>query len=246
MKKILKKAASILLTVALSVAIVPMAAFAEEPVKLELPVTISISSSYKPSVAEKLKVVLTAEDDDCPMPVGSENGTYSMTIAGEGTQKLGAISYSKTGVYHYKVHQEAGTHTRGTYDSTVYHVTVYVTNAENGGLETTTVSYIDSASGKQGDVAFSNSYRKSSGGSSGGGGGNPSGDGSTAGGPGSATEITEGVPPLTVIPENEIALPMLPQTGTLWWIVPILALAGIVMFLVGFCKDRRSSDDEEI
>ena len=244
MKKILKRAASILLTAALSMSMVSMAAFAEEAVTLELPVTIRISSSYKPAMAEELNIVLTAEDDSCPMPEGSENGTCRITIAGEGTKKLGAISYSKTGVHHYKIHQEAGTHLRGTYDSTVYHVTVYVTNAESGGLETTMVSYIDAASGKQGEVVFSNSYRKSSGSSSGGG-GTPGGDPSS-GGPGVTTEITDGVPPLTVIPEQEIALPMLPQTGTLWWIVPILALAGIVMFVVGFCRNRRGSHEEEI
>lgn len=80
--------------------------------------------------------------------------------------------------------------------------------------------------------------------SGGGGGGSHSGGGSTTGGPG-VTEIADPEVPTTTILPFDIPL-ALPQTGTLWWLVPILALAGIMMFVVGFVKGRRNSEDEEI
>lgn len=38
--------------------------------------------------------------------------------------------------------------------------------------------------------------------------------------------------------------PLLPQTGTMWWLVPILFVIGLAVFFVG-CIIRRGSNDEE-
>ena len=242
MKKLIKGTISILLTMALSMPVFSMAACAEDVPVVEVPVTIGISSSYKPT--EDYKVVLKAVDADCPMPEGSTDGTYTMTVSGAKTQNLGKIAFPKLGIYHYTIHQEKGTHSRGTYDSTVYKMTVSVTNAANGGLEATTIVYVNNVNEKSGSASFSNSYTKSSGGGGGGGSSSSSGGATTVGGPG-VTEIADPEVPTTTILPFDIPL-ALPQTGTLWWLVPILALAGIMMFVVGFVKGRRNSEDEEI
>lgn len=77
-------------------------------------------------------------------------------------------------------------------------------------------------------------------GSGNGGGGSSSGPsgGSTTGGPG-ATVIPDADVPTTIILPFDVPL-VLPQTGTLWWMVPILAIAGIVMFFGGMVKRRKS------
>ena len=68
------------------------------------------------------------------MPEGTEDGVYKMTVSGEGVKEFPEIVFPKVGIYEYTIHQEKGTHTRGTYDETVYNVTIFVTNTEDGGL----------------------------------------------------------------------------------------------------------------
>lgn len=82
------------------------------------------------------------------------------------------------------------------------------------------------------------------------GGGNPGGGGGNPGG-GSpnvpTTTITEGdVPfaaftpdPLVMLEDEEVPLAMLPQTGMLWWPVPILTICGLVLFMMGWGEYRR-------
>ncbi len=242
MKKLLKGALSILMTVALTVPMFSMAAFAaQEPVKLELPVTIELTGSVS-TAAEDLTVVLAAKDALSPMPEGSADGKYSMIMTGSAGQKLvtknfPAMTYEKVGIHDYTIHQEPGVKTKGTYDKSIYYVTVTVTNAENGELATTVAVHKDTmdAQPKPGEIKFTNHYRSGGGGggNGGGGGGTPSG-----GGPGAPSTPTETILPFDV----PLALP---QTGTLWWLVPILAIGGIGMFLIGM-KRRKENEDEEI
>ncbi len=88
------------------------------------------------------------------------------------------------------------------------------------------------------DWVFVVEHRNRGGG--GGGGGNGGGGGGTpSGGPGSSPST----PTQTILPfDPPLALP---QTGTLWWLVPILAIGGIGMFLIGM-KRRKENEDEEI
>ena len=43
-----------------------------------------------------------------------------------------------------------------------------------------------------------------------------------------------------LIPPVEVPLASLPQTGQLWWPVPLLAVAGLAMFLLGWVKQQKS------
>ncbi len=76
-------------------------------------------------------------------------------------------------------------------------------------------------------------------GSGGGGGGSSSGPsgGSTTDGPGAIVIPDSEVPTATIMP-FDIPL-VLPQTGTLWWLVPILAIAGAGIFFGGMVKGRK-------
>lgn len=95
-----------------------------------------------------------------------------------------------------------------------------------------------------------NTYHPPGGGNPGGGnpgGGNPGGGGGTPNVP--TTTITEDTPPLaaynppdmplTELLEEPVPLAMLPQTGMLWWPVPVLTICGMVLFLMGWGEYQR-------
>ena len=77
--------------------------------------------------------------------------------AADGTFSFGSITYTKAGTYHYVVRENATAALGGiTYDKSVYHVTVTVTDDGNGTL-TATVAYADS-SNIASDIVFKNTY----------------------------------------------------------------------------------------
>lgn len=59
---------------------------------------------------------------------------------------------------------------------------------------------------------------------------------------GTPTTTTPGTPDLTDIPEDSVPLEDLPQTGQLWWPVPVMLGAGALLFLLG--RKVRGRDDE--
>ena len=71
------------------------------------------------------------------------------------------------------------------------------------------------------------------------------------------TTITEDTPPLASynppddptmlmeLPEGEVPLAMLPQTGMLWWPVPVLTICGMVLFTMGWGNYQRQGDRNE-
>lgn len=107
------------------------AAFAAETPNLELDVTVSLTD-HPAGFSEDYTIVLEAEDSSNPMPAGSSDGVYTTTVSGSDTTALETIEYTVPGIYEYKVYQQEGSADRWTYDDTVYEVTVYATNKEDG------------------------------------------------------------------------------------------------------------------
>ena len=140
----------------MSVMSMTVSAFAAENPSVSIPVTLS---GTLPEKAEDFKIKLSADDASYPMPEGSEDGSCTMTITGAATKNLPTITYDRVGVYTYTIAQVAGSNKKCTYDDTVYTLTVYITNAEDGsGLESTAVLYPDSEGDKQPAAAFKNVY----------------------------------------------------------------------------------------
>lgn len=133
-------------------------AYAAELPGVSVPVTISLSGTL-PSPAEDFTVVLRADDADYPMPEGTVNGAYTMTIAGEGTENFPTIIYSRVGVYTYTVYQVAGSNKECTYDDAVYNLIVTVSNkTDYSGLEAAAVLYPDGEGDKLPSAEFKNEY----------------------------------------------------------------------------------------
>lgn len=136
-----------------------VSAFALETPKVSVPVSVSLSGTL-PKPAESYTVVMKS-DGDFPMPKGATGDEFTLTIPGEDKENTDAleISYDTVGVYTYTIYQVAGENKKCTYDDTVYALTVYVTNAEDGsGLEATAVLYPDSQGDKLPGAEFKNQY----------------------------------------------------------------------------------------
>lgn len=50
--------------------------------------------------------------------------------------------------------------------------------------------------------------------------------------------------PTIEIPDEDVPLAMLPQTGLLWWPVPVMAMAGIALVIFGVCANWKAAHDE--
>lgn len=135
---------------------------AQEPAKVEQEVEITLSGSL-PSPRETFTVVMEALKDSNPMPDGQTGGTYSIEILGE--KKTGnegtfpTMTFYRVGVYKYLIWQEPGNHPRGTYDDTVYTMTVTVTNSADYEGFDVVVSFRDDKGGpKPNNDLFHNKY----------------------------------------------------------------------------------------
>ena len=130
----------------------------------ELPITkIKFSVSLEgtlPSKAEGFTVNLKADDINNPMPEGTVNEIYSVTVDGEDIAYFPEMTFSRVGVYNYTIWQEKGNNVDCTYDDSTYNLTVYVTNKENGdGLEATSVLYKGNETEKLDEASFHNIYK---------------------------------------------------------------------------------------
>lgn len=127
-----------------------------------LSVTVDVSVTLEgtlPEKAESFSIVMQPDEASFPMPEGSEGGLARIVIKGAGMGSFGPIAYDKVGVYSYTVRQIPGTNADCRYDARVYGLTVYVTNKQGGGLETTMVLHLEEEADKPDDILFHNRYR---------------------------------------------------------------------------------------
>lgn len=158
--------ATLLALMCLSTMLMPVCAAGTASVGL--PVIVKITGS-KFSTAEDFQIVMKPVDS-APMPAGSADGKYVLTISGKDSSNSGtfpAITFDTVGIYDYTVSQVSGTNKCFTYDNQVYYVRIYVTNNNNmTGLESTVVVYAGNPNqdNKQADkadgVVFTNKYTK--------------------------------------------------------------------------------------
>lgn len=158
MKRIIQSIMLTAFTMMMCLTMFSNSAYAAETISAKLKVFIDLTGDV-PASAEDYVVKLKAEDRTIPMPEGSENGVYTMIIKGEGSKEFPEIIYNKVGVYHYTVWQEKGSHSRGTYDDSMYKLIISVTNSTEGdGYDITIAVYKDGVTEKQSKISFLNKY----------------------------------------------------------------------------------------
>ena len=147
--------AGVLLAV-LTVVGLPVTALAAEPLRVELPSVEVKLEGTAPSPTEEYQIVLEADKISYPMPEGSADGKYTLTITGSETASFPDISYSELGVYSYTIYQVKGSNSQCTYDETVYTMKVYITN--EGVERVVRVKDSDDPDAKNMEVVFTNKY----------------------------------------------------------------------------------------
>lgn len=148
--------AVLVLVMSITMLAVPASAASATPT-VEIPVSIELTGTL-PTPAEKFTIEMKADDASFPLPSGA-SGVYTTEITGAGSTKL-QITYTRVGIYTYTIRQLPGTNEDCYQDATEYTVTVYVTNAEGGGLDTTVAIYEKDKDDaiKQHEIVFKNRY----------------------------------------------------------------------------------------
>jgi pilin isopeptide linkage protein len=113
---------------------------AQSAVQVGIPVLITTNGS--PTTGQ---ISITSEDSLAPMP--SEN---PVTINGNDNVVL---SYTKTGTWKYTIKQVSGSDLQTTYDTTLYHLTIFIGYKE-GGLYSVVTLYKAGSSDKDGEALF--------------------------------------------------------------------------------------------
>ena len=125
---------------------------AEYQCEISIPVSVNITGNTEEAPETSFDVVME--------PITEEASQTSITVAGNTSGSFDPRTYNAPGDYVYKVYQEAGTDKYFTYDSSIYEVTVRVTNAEDGGLEAFIWAVKDDSDQKVDKIEFNNRYNK--------------------------------------------------------------------------------------
>lgn len=141
--------------------ITELSVHAEEMVSVRFPVkqTFHVKASTDPDEGGIFVYKLTAISADAPMPAGSTPEGYQFSLKKNQSMEIGAITYSQTGTYEYKLELVTGSEKKGyTYDKEVYFIMVYVKNTENGSLVSEVIAK-NMAGDKVGSLDFDHAYQ---------------------------------------------------------------------------------------
>lgn len=157
MRRIVKNAVIALLMLMVCSGLASTVALAAETLKVAIPVSVAHEGAV-PDEIDGYVIKLKADDASYPMPEGSEEGIYTLKLKGAEETAFPEITYEKLGVYTYTVWQEAGSNSLCSYDSSVFKVTVYIVNSENGGYASTVVVRYEGETDKEDTLIFKNVY----------------------------------------------------------------------------------------
>lgn len=134
-------------------------AFAQEikaDVSLKVMQEFTISNVASGSVDTKGSYELTALEEGCPMPAGSTDGKYNFTLKDNEQSEL-LFRYMRGGQYKYQLRQTTEDAGQYHYDRTIYTISVYVKNGDNGQLIPLVI--VENAHGEKCEnILFQNSY----------------------------------------------------------------------------------------
>ena len=193
----------------------------------ELPVRVDLNGENDEQFHVTIETAPEA-DPSTPLPAEAEDGLW---VSGDGDGKLTGFYYTEPGNYEYIVRQECGDTAYMTYDDTVYHVVVQVTNTQDGGLSYQVFAWTDEDSeDKAQALAFLNTYA-------------PPTPAPTDEHPDIAEGIENGTwggtptpKPVSTLPQTSDALPL-----TALVVVLVLAAAAIVVLVV--LRVRKNKQD---
>lgn len=119
---------------------------AQNETKIGIPIQITTNGSQTTG-----QVTLSSEDSSAPMP-----NVNPVTIQGKDNVVL---SYTKTGTWKYTIKQTAGSDQDTVYDTTLYHLTVFI-GYKDGGLYSVVTLFKDGSADKDAEVVFANTKKE--------------------------------------------------------------------------------------
>lgn len=203
------------------------AAFAQDTISIQIPVSITLSG-LPISEDREVNIILEADSPEYPMPLGSQNGIYRLVIREAGDYSLPEIEFSSIGIYTYSIYQEINdAEVEDVLDDKVYNLVVYITNKPDGsGLESMVMLYLLGQPEKQEQVVLDNVYEEE-------------------------PEPEPEVPEVPKVPKEEPKVggvtTEVPQTGdetTIWPYLGLFLGGSALLVLVGFTVKKKDRDNE--
>jgi len=159
-KKGITRVALCLIMACLAAVLSADASFAAEGTALEVTVPVKqnfVKTGTDRSVSEQFSYVLTPQKAENPLPDGSTNGSYMLTLTGNEETNL-SFRYTHAGEYIYQLKESVTNSQTGyTYDSTVYTVKVYAENYNNSLISEVIIQNDNNE--KLAQAVFNNSYQ---------------------------------------------------------------------------------------
>ena len=147
----------LLLACFLTVASARTASAAPSAISVTLTVEQTVTMPEESAADDAFTYQVTALETGSPMPSGSVAQAYTFTIDGTGNAAVGAIDFTRAGVYRYEIKQVITVPKTGyAYDGQVYAVTIYVKNSGAGLASEVIVQNNDGD--KVGSIRFENAY----------------------------------------------------------------------------------------
>lgn len=116
----------------------------------------SVSNIESSKVSDEFSYLLTANNQESPMPIGSGTDGYSFTLSGNTNITIPNIEYIHAGIYRYTLRQIVNSEIDGyNYDCTVYNIEVHV---RNNGEELSSDLVVYNGPSKVESIEFNNSY----------------------------------------------------------------------------------------
>lgn len=135
--------------------------YAADSVDIAIPVSQEIVMADSHDTPESLTFhyALSTDQEDAPMPTGSEDGKYDFSISGPDSEITIPLHFTHAGVYHYTLHQIDETTEYCICDDSCYEATVYVQNEPSGNLSVQMIVEDESDGKKCGEILFRTAYR---------------------------------------------------------------------------------------
>ena len=154
-----------------------------------------------------------------PMPAGTVDGKKSLTVYGAGEYEFGDIVFTVPGTYTYRIIEQQTNVAGYTYDTSVYTISYLVRDDASSPTGMSLTRTITKSGSPVTRAEFVNTY-------------NP------------GTVVTPTPRPgttATPTPGTTTTTRYLPQTGQLWWPVPMLLAAGLLLILFGVVRKRKET-----
>lgn len=126
--------AVLFLSMFMSSSLMAFAAEAQTEVTLPVQQVFEIENTSTQSVDLSGSYRLSTTQAQAPMPQGASDKVYDFSITGKTKTYELLFTYTKAGVYSYRLQQLSTDKEGYTYDRNVYDITVYVKNGDNGDL----------------------------------------------------------------------------------------------------------------